>query len=340
MSETIISKEVEETVGMNMEDIEACVNSPKGEASLNDSTIIKEPISTITQEYLEKTCEEIENMNFVEVKRVLKEFKDQKADLVQAKETAEQIMRSIESVKKSAENTQNLGLEIAKSDIENELGTESIESFLEEYDDTMKSLDMLIAKAEEADAKFADIPKTTTFLSKSMLEVIAKNKEALAPSDPRFKHMNIYYNELATIFSSREDMSYIINEIPKQKIMLRRFITSIKKDRTGSVLKNVQKSVTSAFCSSFNVNQMQMFENYLKDLYGDATLAFYTQYVLYQIYNKERTTGKYGKHKWVEVLIMNVMDILTDMYDLPGGKEEFDKQLLLIKEEVEKLLVK
>ena len=340
MSETIISNEVEETMGMNMEDIETCVNSTKGDASMSDSTIIKEPISTITKEYLEKTCEEIENMNFVEIKRVLKEFKDQKSDLEQAKETAEQIMESIESMKKTTDDVYQLGLDVAKSDIESELGTDSIESFLEGYDDTMKSLDMLIAKAEEVDKKFEDIPKTTTFLSKSMLEVVAKNKEALDESDPRFKHMNIYYNELATIFSSRENASYIINEIPKQKIILRRFITSMKKDRTGSVLKNVQKNVTSAFCTSFNVNQMQMFENYLKDLYGDATLAFYTLYVLYQIYSKEKTTGKYGKHKWVEVLIMNVMDILTDMYDLPGGKEEFDKQLLLIKEEVEKLLVK
>lgn len=335
MSETIISNDVEETKGMNMEDIEACVNSTKGEASLNDSSVIEEPVGVITQEYLEKTCEEIEQMNFVEVHRIIKELESQKSQMEQAKETAEQIMQMKDSFKND-----NLGIDIAEADFENALGTDSIEKFLEDYEDTLASLNKLIDKAKEADEKFASIPKTTTFLSKSMLEVIAKNKAQLSSDDFRFKHMNIYYNELATVFSNREDVSFIINEIPKQKILLQRFIVSLKKDRTGSVLKNVQKNVTTAFCDTFNVNQMQMFENYLKDLFEDADLAFYTQYVLYQIYNKEKTTGKYGKHKWVEVLIMNVMDILTDLYDLPGGKEEFDKQLLLIKDEVAKLIVK
>ena len=77
---------------------------------------------------------------------------------------------------------------------------------------------------------------------------------------------------------------------------------------------------------------MASFEEYLINLFQSEDESFYFQYILYLIYKKEKETGKFGKHKWIELLIMNVCDIQVGLYDLPGGKEEYDKKLIALRD--------
>ena len=52
------------------------------------------------------------------------------------------------------------------------------------------------------------------------------------------------------------------------------------------------------------------------------------------MHSKEKQFGKYGNHKWVEVIIMNVIDILSDKYDLESGKEHYNEELLRLREAI------
>jgi hypothetical protein len=83
---------------------------------------------------------------------------------------------------------------------------------------------------------------------------------------------------------------------------------------------------------------MTAIEHYLTGLFESEDLAFYFQYVLSLIYEREMTHNKYGSHKWVEVLFMNIVDIIVGTYDLEGGKEEYEKKLLELKDLVKALL--
>ena len=58
------------------------------------------------------------------------------------------------------------------------------------------------------------------------------------------------------------------------------------------------------------------------------------QYALYLIYKNEKEFKVLGKHKYIENIIMNVLDICVGLYDLEGGKEYFNEKLCEIRDGV------
>lgn len=325
---TIISDNIKETDGLNIEDVNELTENIK-EDSRNDneeSSLIKEDISIISDEYFEKTCLEIDEMNFIEVKKLCQELKQQKNELENAKNTAESVLEMKKNINKDSIADQ---IELADSEVKS--GIDDIESFLNSYDDTIDKLSRLIEKTEENIHKFDEVPKTTSYLSNAMIQILNKNIEKLNNSDlSNLKHVKIYYNEVLKIFNNRNSVEYIENAIEEKKISLRRLRKDIKSNK--NIINSIQKNVTITFCQVFNVNQMTEFEKYILNLFDDSDIAFYFQYALYIIYNHEKQHGKYGKHKWVEVLIMNVLDISVGNYDLDGGVEYFNNQLLKLKD--------
>jgi hypothetical protein len=83
---------------------------------------------------------------------------------------------------------------------------------------------------------------------------------------------------------------------------------------------------------------MRDFEAYLKKVFNVEedeadNSVFIVQYVLYLIY-VDRKARTRGLHKWIEMIIMNVIDINADNYDLPNGVDYFNEQLLKIRDAV------
>ena len=292
----------------------------------------------ITDEYFEKTCEEIKSYNFIEIKKVNAEFKFQKDSIEKAKESVEQIMELKKQTRESAKTNKDLAEAIMEADAEISSGTNNIEAFLESYDDTVRKLDLLIEKSEERIREFDDIEKTSSYLNTSMIEIIDKNIKRLESNPDTNKHLLKYYEETKKIFSNRNDITFIADNIASKQIQVRRLKTSLKKDPRKDVLKATQKKVNSLFTRSFKTEQLAAVEHYLKGLFEDEDLAFYFQYVLSLIYERELAHNKYGSHKWVEVLFMNIVDIIVGTYDLEGGKEDYEAKLLVLRDKVKALL--
>jgi hypothetical protein len=300
---------------------------------------VLEDDSIITDEYFEKSMLELDEMNFVEIKKVNKEFLFQKDSLEKAKVSVNQIMELRKMTDEAAQSDSSLANAIMDADMEVSTGVEDITKFLESYDDTMNKLNKLIERSEELIHKFDDVEKTTKYLTENMLQIIDKNIARLKKDDSNtMKHLLIYYNEVRNIFSNRDSVDFLLEKIGTKNIEVRRLKTSLKKDKYGSVLAATQKKVVGLFTGIFNANQMAVAEEYLTKLFGNENEAFYFQYVLALIYERERTHGKYGKQKWVEVLFMNVMDIATGIYDLDSGKEYYDTQLLKLRDELVKII--
>ena len=300
---------------------------------------VLEDDATITDEYFEKTMLELEEMNFVEIKKVNKEFLFQKDSVEKAKVSVDQIMELKRLTDEAAQTDNNLANAIMNADMEVSTGVEDITKFLDSYDDTIDKLNKLIEKSEELIHKFDNVEKTTKFLTENMIQIIDKNLARVKDNDSNMtKHVRIYYTEIRNIFSNRDSVEFLLERIGTKKIEVRRLKASLKKDKSKNVLTATQKKVVGLFTGVFNANHMAVVEKYLTDLFGSEEQAFYFQYVLSLIYERERTHGKYGKHKWVEVLIMNIMDIAAENYDLDSGKEYYDEQLLKLRDELVKII--
>lgn len=292
----------------------------------------------ITQEYVDNTLEEIKEMNFIEVQKFIREVKYQQSNLETAKETADNFLKlkdqmdnAVASIEEVEDN--DYASKIIKADMEAETGIEDVNTFLENYEDTKEKMQVILDAALEKMHEYDDVKKTTSFLNNEMICLLEKNHNRIEESNPMFKKLNIYYSEVRKVFENRTSIDWIMEKLPSTEIEVRRLKRDLKKDKTGSVLFNVQKRVSSSLYMLFNTPQVSEFEEYLKELYkdiGGADLAFYVQYALFLVYNKEKTTKSYGKHKWVEVLIMNVLDVSTGTFDLDGGKDLIDDNLIKI----------
>ena len=148
-----------------VENMEEETNQP---ATTNEEFVLEDQ-SIISDEYFEKTCEEIAEMNFIEVKKINKEFLFQKDSLEKAKESVEQIMELRKATEDAAESNADLANAIIDADAEMNTGIENITEFLNSYDDTMSKLNALIEKSEERLHAFDNVEVTTKYLNDSML---------------------------------------------------------------------------------------------------------------------------------------------------------------------------
>ena len=292
----------------------------------------------ISQQYFEKICEKMSQMNYLELTQLRRQLKVNQDELVYAKRTADQLIELKNGLSK--DNNDNLTSAIIEANAQVEAGlTDDIQQFVEVYDSTMEKLDKLIQKADENIKVFDSMPKTTSYLTDNMMGVLNKNLDRLNSSnDPSLKTIKIFYKVLHEIFSNRTSTAFLVERVKEQKNVVTRLRDAIKKDKTGSVLESTQKKVGGLFLSMFNATQLTAIENYLQKLFNDEDTAFYLQYALSCFYEHEKVYGKYGKHKWVEVMFMNITDICSDMYDLEGGKEYYDQQLLKLKDAVKDIL--
>jgi len=339
--EAIVSNGNQKEKGLNMESVDDLKKMVSDEDSISEDIPEKKSTMRITNKDMERYRENIKTFNYIELGGLRRELETEKEGLKSANEAAKSILK-INKDFKDGKYSSELAKDIATSNEEDNM-TDDIREFLSYYDDSMEKLDIISKEIEERLKEFDDIPKTTSYMSSMMLEIIAKNEkkaEEIKNQSQKKRVMQFYKNQ-EEIFSNRDSVDFILSKIPNNEFLVRRIVNDLLKDKKGFVLKGVQKSVTHAFGSVFSVNQLTMFEKYLTDLYEDDTDAFFVQYVLYLIYKREKEyKSYYGKFKWVEMLIMNIMDIATDNYDLESGVDAYNEKLITIRDAISPMIEK
>lgn len=330
--ETMISNDVTETRGLDMEDVEQI-------AASEEITTKTERIISADMQVLQTYKKDIEEANFIELGNIKRKLEREKDDLAQSKEMADSIIELKEQLKKQ-KTDDILATQMEIANLENDSMFNDLNKFLEEYDMLQEETAKLLQRTNERLDEFKDIPKTTSFMTGLMLETLNKNLkrvEETAELNPNgtVKIKKMIENQMQ-IFTHRDSMKFILSKVGNYDIQLRRVINDcLKPNADRDIIPSIQKSVTETFIKVFNTNQLSAFEKYLTDLYGDSTDSFFVQYVLYLVYRRELDHGRaYGNHKWVEVLIMNVLDISTDLYDLESGKEKYDAELIRLRDAI------
>ena len=122
MNETIISNEIEETADtLNVDSIEEAVEQMEQESNIESTESTEFNIKSnlvITDEYFEKLLSDMDNMNFIEIKKLNRDMKYQKDSLEKAKDSVEQIIQLENAMNESSETDKNLAAAIAKADVE------------------------------------------------------------------------------------------------------------------------------------------------------------------------------------------------------------------------------
>jgi len=275
----------------------------------------------VTEEYYNETVEAIKKMNYIEASRALRDLLAEIANFKQAKEMISQI-----------ETFASSGIEktIQEANALSQLGKDGdIESFNASYDDTIERLESLVKLAEDNVRQYDGLEKTTTVLTNMMLEIIQSRLVSIQEKGfASNSQQSIYYRTVQDVFMHRSNCEYFVKKITSERVSLQRLQRETKKDPASKA--KTQKFITSTLITIFDAEQLARVETYINELFKNDEVVFYFLYMLASIYNNVKVHKKTGEHKWVEVLIMNILDIQVGIYDLEGGAEEYANQLLTI----------
>lgn len=307
------------------------------EDSVSDGTVlpskkIDEPLVSlndiISDDTFAQICQSLNEMNIIEATKSLRELQVQKKLLEDSYQFAN-------SIKAMMATNSGINMNIAQANLQEMIGMEKdVNEFLASYDELDLRLSKLIEHAENVLKKFDDVEKTTSYMNDAMISIIDNKLSLIAQKGFANNHpVSIYYRTLKDVFTNRRTVDYIVNKIPQLIPNINRLKRSFRDKKKGASNRIAAcEFINNTFRLSFSREQLIAVTEYITKLFDNSDATFYTMYALATIYSTTSQYKKTGEHKWVEVLFMNILDIITDSYDLEGGNEVVDAGLLRIKE--------
>lgn len=292
----------------------------------------------ITEEMKNEELEKIRGLNYIELLQYKRELQQKKQELIQTKEAIEQLTQIQEQLKNVDEEAAQMGEKLAMENIEDDVDLNSGEfsTFLDNFDSSMKYIEETINATQDRIKEFDETEKTSSFMNKNMIEIVNKRLAALE-NQPRYKKMVIYYRNIKGIYEDRTSVKWILESANNKEIEIRRWKeanTKEKKLGKRDLIETTKKQVSRAFTGVFNISQLKIFEQYLKDVLQRADdpkdvseidrIVFQTQYILYLLYT-DRKARERGFFKWVESFIINILDVKDNHFDLIPVEELDDK---------------
>lgn len=232
-------------------------------------------------------------------------------------DSTKSLMDSLENM----ESVDELGKKVAISNILNDPEYKNDAAALREtYEPNKARLATILDAVKLELTKYDDIKKGTKFYTELF---ISNLEEAIVNLTKNSKDTTIFDNALDA-FKTRGDVNrgcipFILNYTSDMKIC----------DIKMEVIKNPFKCIAkyeNQFSTIFNKEDFEMFRSYIKEKFENSERSITTFLNdLGRIAKKEKETGKYN---YVKVFVMNCIDIVKDIYDLDGGKEEFETNIL------------
>lgn len=289
----------------------------------------------ITDEMVEEEFDRIDRLNFLALAQYKKETKQQITDLEDTKTMIETLQKLMQKG-----DFEGLGQSIMAENLKSEIDLatqEEMDEFLANFDQNLANLNRTIDYITEREEIAKDIPKTSTYMNQCMLEVLDQKTASFRDdTSKRTKPIRIFYRNICEVYQHRDSMEFLKSQVKPNITYVRRILNDLKKQekngKSGDVLtKAIMQNVQNTFCSVFKLEQMQVFEHHLKGMIGGRAenpqlISFLFQYLLYIIYINEKSRKK-GRHKWVEAMIMNILDIESGNYDLPKPSEDLEQEI-------------
>lgn len=292
----------------------------------------------ITEDMIAEEADRISGLNFLALAQYKRELKKQIDDM----DTTKYMIEMLEKMEKDTENGEiNFGQKIAFNNITQDIDLatkEEMQEFKNNYEWNMVMLNKTMDLVEEREKEVKKIKMTSSYMNQCMLEVLDNKTKVLnKQTDRQYKKLKYYYKNIRGIYEHRDSLKFISEQVKPNIHYVQRIVNDLVKEKKNgrdgkNLTKSLQKNVTNTFCKVFKIEQLIAFEKYLKDLFIDMNqdeeqISFLFNYLLYIIYINEKKKYR-GYHKWVEALIMNILDILSGNYDLEKPVEEFNHELV------------
>jgi hypothetical protein len=256
----------------------------------------------------EDIIEGIPTLNYLKLTNLKHDMQKQ----LEMLESSKKLIDSLESMS----TVDELGKKVA---IANILGDkeyrEDTKIFTDTFEDNRNKILSVLDAIDLEMKKYDDIQKGTKFYTDLYIDNLKEVIEKLTNS-PKSVESFIYALDA---FTNRTSVEFIKNYTKSYAVC----------DIKMNIIKNRDKCIRlylEAFSKLFTNYQIGIFEKYISEKFENDDRVIKTFLTdLGKIINKEKQTGKYN---YVKVLVMNVVDIVNDTYDLDGGKEYFDNKIL------------
>lgn len=293
--------------------VETMENLEKSLDTSEASTEPKKNIYDITGN--DDLLESIPTLNFVELNNLKKDLKTQIENL----EGAMNLINSIDNMGNVDDTNKKIMAENILNDNEYK---EDSEAFKAAYPTNKQKLDAIMTAIEEKAKEYDVIEKTTQFFTEQMIESINKKIDRINTlTDPSLNNKMVLkvLNRNLEAFKTRHLLDYIAGRASKEYI-----VNKLRKE-----LRNNQKTCVKIskgeFGSILSLSHVAAFEQYVLELFDNDEFA--TNLFMYHLARTIRSEFETGNYIFVKLLVLNVIDIQANIYDLDGGKEKFDDQL-------------
>lgn len=188
------------------------------------------------------------------------------------------------------------------------------ETFLAEYEVYKKGYEELMEYITENYKKYEGDTKSTSFLTSQLVETINKRKTKLENDPDAIGNLEIKYLEKSMeIYSDRTNLEYI-----ERKLKNAAAIKKLKKSYLSESRKTIRKAIHS-LRGVFNQEQILAFEESMIEIFGDRFIGDLFVIHMAHLY---KTEARHNDHLRIRILIMNILDIKNDIFDI-GNAEEY-----------------
>ena len=301
-----------------MEDLREDLRSNTEEENIKEE---KPKLKILSDDEYEAALDSVKDMDFIEASRCLKNMREEKEEM-------ESVKIMIESFKNSEQNLNDI---IQISNVVDELNTEfDIDSFLDNYELLVSRISGMINKLEDRVHEFDDIEKTTSYLTNSVLHFIEKKEKIIKEKEMKSNlPFVVYYKRLREVYENRNQTYFLFNKLKSQAANIAR----LKRDatKTKNWIDVSDKRIRKTLSPFFDDMRVNIIEEYITELFKDKKTALLFIEFISNMAENNRKFKKNGEYRWVQILFMNILDIHVGIYDLEGGKEKFDAELLKLK---------
>lgn len=266
---------------------------------------------------IESVINSIPSMNFIELLKF-------KKDIDKELENLQGAMNLINSLEKM-DGIDDLGRKVALENVlqDKEFKDDSTK-FKESYPRNLQKFTLIKDAIYEELKKYDDVSKGTKFLTEQMINSINKSIGRLSSVEDSPQKNKVLHNLAVNLdaYTNRTSLGYIIEKAKKQYI-----VGGLRSD----MFKNAAKCLAYTeriFSHIFLKGQIETFRGYLLKLFEENEKN--TNLVLYHLAKLAASEKDTDCIEYIKVFAMNVNDIESGVYDLDGGKEEYDKEILAL----------
>lgn len=297
------------------------LNSETEEENIPTTT---KKFNLLNDDVFEQTKKDIAVMDFLEASKTLK-------DMNEDKEQYESIKLMMESVEQNTTGT-NFNMDIEITNMINELKSDAnLCTFLDDYDAIMLRINEIINLLEDKLKDFDDIEKTTSFLTKSVLHSIEKKEEIIKANNlPSGMPFVVYYRTLRDVYENRHTTDFLCRKLDTMQANIARAKRDMKRFKNWN--KEASVSIRRKFSSNFDDRRMDIIEAHIKSLFNDDTKTLLFMYTMSNLFVNMKKSGKRGDYCWILIMFMNILDSSAGIYDLDGGIDAYNQELLKLKE--------